>query len=103
MAAFVDVMTHLGFTAGNHNDKMLRVNVRGELVEHAHKVFAGHVGDGVLHAVAAAVQTVQVAAQRAFSEKVGKRVRLDFVVTVKAISFESEFLFKRELHSFSFT
>jgi hypothetical protein len=25
-------------------------------------------------------------------------VRLDFVVTVKAISFESEFLFKRELH-----
>jgi len=45
------------------------------------------------------VQTVQVAAERAFPEKVRERVSLDFVVTVKAISFESEFLFKRKFHS----
>jgi hypothetical protein len=41
---------------------------------------------------------VQVAAERAFPEKVRKRVSLDFVVAIKAISFESEFLFKREFH-----
>ncbi len=44
------------------------------------------------------MQAVQVAAERAFPEKVSKRVRLDFVVAVKAISFESEFFLKRELH-----
>ena len=97
-AAFFEVLTHQGFAAGNHYDKVLRVDVRGEFIQHAHEVFAGHVGDGIFHAVATAVQTVQVAAERAFPEKVSEGVRFDFVVTVKAISFESEFLFKRELH-----
>ena len=98
LAAFFEVGAHQRFAARNHYDKVLRVDVRGELVEYAHEIFAGHVGDGVLDAIATAVQTVQVAAERAFPEKVGERVRLDFVVTVKAISFESEFLFKREFH-----
>ena len=99
LATFFEVRAHERFAAGNHHDKVLRVNVRGELVEHGHKVFAGHVGDGVFDAVATAVQTVQVAAERAFPEKVRERVRLDFVVAVKTISFESEFLFKRKLHN----
>ncbi len=98
LAAFFEVRAHQGFAAGNHDDKVLGVDVRGEFVQYAHEVFARHVGDGILHAVAAAVQTVQVAAERAFPEKVCERMRLDFVVAVKAISFESEFLFKRELH-----
>ena len=94
LTAFFEVRAHEWFAAGNHDDKVLRINVRGELVEHRHKVFAGHVGDGVLDAVATAMQTVQVAAERAFPEKVRERVSLDFVVTIEAISFESEFLFK---------
>ena len=98
LAAFFEVGAHQRFTARNHHDKVLRVDVRGELVEYAHEIVAGHVGDGVFDAVATAVQTVQVAAERAFPEKIRERVRLDFVVTVKAISFESEFLFKRDLH-----
>ena len=98
LATFFEVRAHERFAAGNHHDKVLRVDVRGELVEHGHKVFAGHVGDGVFDAVATAVQTVQVAAERAFPEKVRERVRLDFVVAVKTISFKSEFLFKRKLH-----
>ena len=98
LAAFFEVGAHERFAAGNHDDKVLRVDVRGELVEHAHEVFAGHVRDGVLDAIATAVQTVQVAAERAFPEKVRERMSLYFVVAVKAISFESEFLFKRELH-----
>ena len=98
LAAFFEVWAHERFTARNHHDKVLRVDVRGELIEYAHEVFAGHVGDGVLDAVATAVQTVQVAAERAFPEKIGERMRLDFVVTVKAVSFKSEFLFKRDLH-----
>ena len=99
--AFFEVRAHQGFAAGNDHDKVLWVDVRGELVEHVHKVFAGHVGDGVLDAVATAVQTVQVAAERTFPEKVSERVRLDFVVAVKTVSFESEFLFKRKLHNSS--
>ena len=58
LAAFFEVRAHERFAAGNHHDKVLRVNVRGELVEHGHKVFAGHVGDGVLDAVATAVQAM---------------------------------------------
>ena len=98
LAAFFEVRAHQRFAAGYDHDKVLRVDVRGELVEHGHKVFAGHVGDGVLDAVATAVQAMQVAAERAFPEKVREWVRLDFVVSVKAVSFESEFLFKRKLH-----
>ena len=98
LTAFFEVGAHQRFAAGNHHDKVLRVDVWGELVQHVHKIFAGHVGDGVLDAVATAVQTVQVAAERAFPEKIRERVRLDFVVTVKAVSFKSEFLFERELH-----
>ena len=98
LAAFFEVGAHERFAAGNHDDKVFGVDVRGELVEHAHEVFAGHVGDGVLDAVATAVQAVQVAAERAFPEKVSERVSLDFVVAVKAISFKSEFLFKRKFH-----
>ena len=98
LTAFFEVGAHQRFAARNHHDKVLRVDVRGELVQHVHKIFAGHVRDGVLHAVTTAVQAVQIAAQRTFPEKIRERVRLDFVVTVKAISFESEFLFKRELH-----
>ena len=101
LAAFFEVRAHQGFAAGNDHDKVLRIDVRGELVEYVHKVFAGHVGDGVLDAVATAVQTVQVAAERTFPEKVSERVRLDFVVAVKTVSFESEFLFKRKLHNSS--
>jgi hypothetical protein len=44
------------------------------------------------------MQTVQVATQGAFPEKVRERVCLDFVVAVKTISFESEFFLERELH-----
>ena len=91
LAAFFEVGAHQRFAARNHYDKVLRVDVRGELVEHAHEIFAGHVGDGVLDAVATAVQTVQVATQRAFPEKVRERVSLDLVVAIKAVSFESEF------------
>lgn len=98
LTTFFEVRTHQGFAAGNHHDKVFRIDVWGELVEHSHKIFAGHVGDGVLDAVATAVQTMQIAAERTFPEKVRERVSLDFVVTIKAISFESEFLFKRELH-----
>ena len=98
LAAFLEVGAHQRFAAGNHHDKVFRVDMRGQLVQYAHEVFARHVGDGVLDAVAAAVQTVQVAAERAFPEKVREGVSLDFVVAVKAVSFESEFLFKRELH-----
>ena len=98
LSAFFEVWAHERFAAGNYHDKVLRVDVWGEFVEYAHEVFAGHVGDGVLDAVATAVQTVQIAAERAFPEKIRERVRLDFVVAVKAVSFESEFLFKRELH-----
>ena len=98
LAAFFEVRAHQRFAAGYDHDKVLRVDVRSELVEHVHKVFAGHVGDGVLDAVATAVQAMQVAAERAFPEKVREWVRLDFIVAVKTISFESEFLFKRELH-----
>ena len=91
LAAFFEVGAHQRFAARNHYDKVLRVDVRGEFVEYAHEIFAGHVGDGVLDAIATAVQTVQVAAERAFPEKVRERVSLDLVVTVKAVSFESEF------------
>ena len=98
LAAFFEVWAHERFAAGNHDDKVFRVDVRGELVEHAHEVFARHVRDGVLDAVATAVQTVQVAAERAFPEKVCERVSLDFVVAIKAVSFESEFFLKREFH-----
>ena len=98
LAAFFEVRAHERFAAGNHHDKVLGVDVWGELVEHGHKVFAGHVGDGVFDAVATAVQAMQVAAECAFPEKVRERVRLDFVVAVKTISFKSEFLFKRKLH-----
>ncbi len=72
--------------------------MRGKLVEHTHKIFTGHVGDGVFDAVATAVQAVQIAAERAFPEKVSERVSLDFVMAVKAISFESEFFLKRDFH-----
>ena len=98
LAAFFEVRAHERFAAGYDHDKVLRVDVRSELVEHVHKVFAGHVRDSVLDAVTTAMQTVQVAAERAFPEKVRERVRLDFVVAVKTISFKSEFLFKRKLH-----
>ena len=98
LAAFLEVGAHERFAAGNHHDEVLGVDVRGELVQHVHEVFAGHVGDGVLDAVATAMQAVQVAAQCAFPEEVGEGVSLDFVVTVKAVSFESESFFKREFH-----
>ena len=64
------------------------VDVRGKLVEHSHKILAGHIGDGVFHAIATAMQTVQVATQGAFPEKISQRVRLEFVMAVKAVSFE---------------
>ena len=100
LAAFFEIGAHERFAASNHHDKVFGVNVRGELVEYAHEVFAGHVGDGVLDAVATAVQTVQVATQRAFPEKVREWVSLDFVVAVKAVSFESEFFLKRDFHRY---
>jgi hypothetical protein len=40
------------------------------------------------------MQAVQVATQRTFPEKVGEGVSLDFVVAVKAVSFESESFFE---------
>ncbi len=98
LAAFFEVRAHQRFAAGNYYDKELGIDVRGKLVEHAHKIFAGHVGDGVLDTVATAVQAVQIAAERAFPEKVSERVSLDFVMAVKAISFESEFFLKRDFH-----
>jgi hypothetical protein len=41
---------------------------------------------------------MQVAAQRAFPKEVSERVRLDFVVTVKAVRLEGEFFLESELH-----
>ena len=100
LAAFFEVCAHQGLAAGNHHDKVLWVNVRSQLVEYPHKVFARHVRDSFLHAIASAVQTMQVTTQGAFPEKIGERVSLDFVVAVKAISFESELLFKGDFHGF---
>ena len=64
LAAFLEVGAHQRFTAGNHHNEVLRVDMRSEFVQHVHEVFTGHVRDGVLDAVATAMQAVQVAAEQ---------------------------------------
>ena len=66
---------------------MLRIDVGSKLVQSPEEIFPGHVRDGILHAVASAMQTVQVTAQRTFPKEIGQRVRLDFVMAVQAIGF----------------
>ena len=70
----------------------------GKAVEYPQKIFAGHVGNGVGNAVAAAVLTMQIAAQRALPEKIRQRVRLDFVMAIKAERFERKLFLEAELH-----
>ena len=93
LAAFFQVRAHQRLAPGNHHNKVLRVDVGCKLVQHPHKVFPGHVGNGVLHAVAATVQAVQVTAQGAFPKEIGQRMRLDFVMAVEAVSLKGKFLF----------
>ena len=95
LAAFLEIGAHQRLAAGNHHDKVFRVDMRFQRIEHLQKIFARHVGDGVLHAVATAVLAVQIAAQRTLPKEIFKRMRLDFVVAIETVCLESKFFLER--------
>ena len=101
LSHLLEVLAHQRLAAGDDHHHLMRIHMRRHFpVYHAQEIFGRHIRclDG-RHAVAAAMQTVHIAAQRRFPEELLQRVHRLQVATPQVLQPESQS--KSQSHYFS--